>query len=91
MAEQTPITLATLGALHAYRYGLTAHCRACGRHRPLDLGEMVGRLGANHPAVGRSLRLTCSGCRNRDVGVLVSAPDRGPAIHMGVAFRRDRP
>jgi Zn finger protein HypA/HybF involved in hydrogenase expression len=72
-----PVTIATLGDLHRQRYTITAWCRTCDRNQPVPLDLLIERLGAEYPYT-QGLRLTCSRCRSRDVGITIHVPTGAP-------------
>ena len=72
--EKTPIVIETLGDLLDHGYGLSAACRACGRHGRVDVAGAAERLGRSRSYVGGRLPLGCGACGSRDVSLAVLAP-----------------
>jgi hypothetical protein len=67
----------TLGEIDRHGHGIWAFCETtgCGRRRQLDLGELIGRLGAGFDVTGGRLagRLRCGACGAPGVFRIVSA------------------
>lgn len=76
MSEE--IRIDTLGAMLDNDMGMNAWCSRCQKGREMDMGELIAKLGRNHP-IGIAGRLRCSRCGSKEVSITIKAPV--PSLH----------
>jgi hypothetical protein len=69
---------ATLGELAADGLGVFCWCNRCGHNAVLEIGRLVGELGAAFPVPEVGGRLRCTGCGGKDIATRPAWPGLGP-------------
>ena len=69
---------ATLGELAADGLGVFCWCNRCGHNAVLEIGRLVGELGAAYPVPEVGSRLRCTGCGGKDIATRPAWPGLGP-------------
>ncbi|WP_200339269.1 hypothetical protein [Rhodovibrio sodomensis] len=69
---------ATLGELAADGLGVFCWCNRCGHNAVLEIGRLLGELGAAFPVPEVGGRLRCTGCGGKDIATRPAWPGLGP-------------
>jgi hypothetical protein len=76
--EDARIRAATLGELAPDGLGVFCWCNRCGHNAVLEIGRLVGELGAAFPVPEVGGRLRCTGCGGKDIATRPAWPGLGP-------------